>query len=261
MSYNNKSNSNNKVSPSLVLDNKGKKPFCKVCHDAGKTESEYTSHFVRSLPDINGKSKITCPVLAATKCRYCYEAGHTTKFCPILEENNKRSKKEKSVTIQYQRAEERAFSRTVPEPVVERKYTGAFAALGDDDDSDSEDKKPVPKKPVPKVVALVDDFPALKTGSKKAVLKCSTEGSFASTDGSRSWAAIAEKPAAPVLKLKPIVKYEIKNMPQIACKSWADDYDSDSEEEKINSAPLVRPAFMYQVPSYDTSSECTNDAW
>ena len=236
MSYN-----NNKKFTSA--SNGNKKPFCKVCHDAGKTESVYTSHFVRSLPDMNGKTKITCPILAATECRYCYELGHTTKFCPILEENNKRSKKEKSVSIQYQKAEQRAYSRPIPEPVVEKKYSGAFAALGDD----SEEEKPVPKVAVP---VPVDEFPAL-FGSKKEVV--STE------KRAISWAAMAEKPAAPVLKS--ILKPTIKNTPQIASKSWADDSDSE-EEEEIQHAPLVRTYSVYNAPLYyDSRSASTDDDW
>ena len=229
MSYNNKSNAN-------------KKPFCKVCHDAGKSESEYTSHFVRSRPDMNGKTKVTCPILAATECRYCYELGHTTKFCPVLEENNKRSKKEKSVSIQYQKAEQRAYSRPIPEPVVEKKYSGAFAALGDD----SEEEKPVPKVAVP---VPVDEFPAL-FGSKTATAPVAKSAV--------SWAAMAEKPAAPVLKS--ILKPTIKNTPQIASKSWADDSDSDSDEEEFHSAPLVRTNSVYNAPCYARAS-ADDDDW
>jgi hypothetical protein len=241
MSYNNKSNGTKKFASA---SNGNKKPFCKVCHDAGKTESEYTSHFVRSLPDMNGKTKITCPILAATECRYCYELGHTTKFCPILEENNKRSKKEKSVSIQYQRAEQRAYSRPIPEPVVEKKYSGAFAALGDDSE---ESEKPVAK------VAVVDEFPAL-FGSKTALAKGSPDGLKSAV----SWAAMAEKPAAPVLK--PIVKPVIKNTPQIAGKSWADDSDSEEEEEEFQSAPLVRTDSVYNAPCYARAS-ADDDDW
>ena len=232
MSY--KSNNNNKV-----FSSGAKKPFCKVCHDAGKTEAEYTSHFVRSRPDMNGNTKVTCPILATTECRYCYELGHTTKFCPILEENNKRFKKENSVAIQAHKHEQRASSRTVPEPVVERKYAGAFAALGDDSDEE---------KPVPKVAVPVDEFPAL-FGSKKEVT---------SVTKAVSWAAIAEKPAAPVLK--PIVKPEIKLTPQIAGKSWADDSDSDSDEEEFHSTPLVRTASVYNAPCYARAS-ADDDDW
>jgi hypothetical protein len=232
MSY--KSNNNKKVV--------AKKPFCKVCHDAGKTEAEYTSHFVRSLPDFNGNTKVTCPVLAATECRYCYKMGHTTKFCPVIEENNKRAKKEKSMSIQAHKYEQRSAAKMVSAPMVEKKYGGAFAAFGDE----SDDEKPETKQVV---VEAVDEFPAL-VGLKTApqVAKSAV-----------SWAAMAEKPAAPVLK--PIAK----PTPQIVTKKWADYSDSDTEEDEdedeFEGAPLVRTDSVYNnAPCYARSS-WEDDDW
>ena len=43
------------------------KPFCKVCYNAGKPENEYTSHFVRSLPNMISETCILCPLLTSTK--------------------------------------------------------------------------------------------------------------------------------------------------------------------------------------------------
>jgi len=142
------------------------------------------------------------------------------------------------VAIQYQRPEQRAYSKPIPEPVVEKKYSGAFAALGDDSDQENE-------KPVPKVAVPVDEFPAL-LGSKKEVT------SIANTV---SWAAMAEKPAAPVLK--PLVK----TTPQIVGKKWADYSDSDSEEEEFQSAPLVRTASVYNAPCYESRSSYDDEDW
>ena len=232
MSY--KSN-NNKSSAS-------KKPFCKVCHDAGKTEAEYTSHFVRSLPDFNGNTKVTCPILAATECRYCYKLGHTTKFCPVIEENNKRAKKEKSVAIQAHKSEQRAAYAVKPVAApVSNKFAGAFAALADE----SDDEKPEPKQ----VVAVVDDFPAL-FGLKKEATPVAKSAV--------SWAAMAEKPAAPVLK--PIVK----PTPQIVTKKWADYSDSDTEEDEEEEigTPLVRTDSVYNnAPCYASRSSWEDDDW
>ena len=231
MSY--KSN-NNKSSAS-------KKPFCKVCHDAGKTEAEYTSHFVRSLPDFNGNTKVTCPILAATECRYCYKLGHTTKFCPVIEENNKRAKKEKSVAIQAHKSEQRAAYAAKPVAApVSNKFAGAFAALADE----SDDEKPEPKQ----VVAVVDDFPAL-FGLKKEATPVAKSAV--------SWAAMAEKPAAPVLKLI------VKPTPQIVTKKWADYSDSDTEEDEEEEivTPLVRTDSVYQAPCYASRSAWDDDEW
>ena len=55
------------------------KPFCKVCRDAGKPESEYTSHFVKDQPGPNGK--VICPTLLNQDCRICGKSGHTSSYC------------------------------------------------------------------------------------------------------------------------------------------------------------------------------------
>jgi hypothetical protein len=58
-----------------------KKQFCKICFDAGKKESEYTTHFVK---DQGGK--VICPyLLYEVVCGFCKKKeGHTTKNCPRL---------------------------------------------------------------------------------------------------------------------------------------------------------------------------------
>jgi hypothetical protein len=61
------------------------KKYCKVCHDAGKSETEYTSHFIRENRD--PCSKVVCPTLLSLECRYCSKKGHTVKYCKILEKD------------------------------------------------------------------------------------------------------------------------------------------------------------------------------
>lgn len=58
-------------------------PFCSVCLDAGRPESEYTSHFVKDQPGPDGK--VICPLLLSQKCRYCNETGHTPSRCHKLQ--------------------------------------------------------------------------------------------------------------------------------------------------------------------------------
>ena len=58
------------------------KPFCKVCKDSGKSEEEYTNHFVRESASVD--SAVVCPTLLAQSCRYCRKEGHTVKYCPAL---------------------------------------------------------------------------------------------------------------------------------------------------------------------------------
>jgi len=55
------------------------KPFCKVCFDASKPESEYTSHYLKSSPGPTGK--LVCPTLLNQSCLTCGNRGHTSSYC------------------------------------------------------------------------------------------------------------------------------------------------------------------------------------
>ena len=202
----------------------GKKPFCKVCFDAKKPESEYSSHFVRSLPDMNGKTVVTCPVLKATECRYCYNFGHTAKFCPVLEDNKKKAAKAKSVAIRAQKAEKAAAAPMQYESKTDMKYAGKFAGLEEDDE---------PEVIVNLAVEIPADFPTLQ---KKEVR-------FAATS-SNNWASIAAKPAVPVFKPTPKVV-------EAPAKSWADESDSEEEEEESFPAMPMKTHSMFQKEESD----------
>ena len=67
--------------------NTPKPKYCKVCHDAGKDEKVYTSHFIRESPD--PASRVVCPTLLALECKYCFKPGHTIKYCVVLKKKNK----------------------------------------------------------------------------------------------------------------------------------------------------------------------------
>lgn len=253
----------NKSNSSKFATAVGKKPFCKVCQDAGKPESEYTSHFVRTLPDINGKSIVTCPVLNSTECRYCCQLGHTTKFCPVLEKNEKRNKKDNYTAVQYQKSEQRLSSMSAQK--AENKYRGAFAAL------DCEDDETPVKKDMP-IIKNNDYFPALVT-----------KDSVAPSAG--NWATIAAKPALPQVKpelkqdvkpeLKPYLKPELKPYlkPELkqevkqevseflkqqfkkasAGRSWADESDTEDEDDyhEINAPPSSLVTASDESDDYD----------
>jgi hypothetical protein len=110
------------------------KPFCKVCYDAGKPESEYTSHYVRSLPDRNGSTMVTCPTLMTTECHYCGNYGHTIKFCPIASSRNKNQPQKQNYIQHYKEREMPKKTTTTNNP----NNVSKFAVL---DDSDSEDEE------------------------------------------------------------------------------------------------------------------------
>ena len=232
-----------------------KKPFCKVCFDAKKPESEYTSHHVRSLPDMNGKTVVTCPVLKATECRYCYNLGHTAKFCPVLEENKKKAAKAKSAAIKAQKSAEKVAEKSAEahrelQSVKSLIYKGKFAGLNND--SDEEIEQPV---------ANASDFPNINTNSYAmfCAAEKAAEGLWREnrsilhnistiTHPVNSWAAIAAKPAAPSFKPAP----KVAEQPS---KSWVD--ESDSEEEEVEAFPAmpVRTTSMFTAASYMKEEE------
>jgi len=127
---------NNKVTPAI-------KPFCKVCHDAGKSEKEYTSHFVKSEPGPNGK--VVCPTLLSQVCRYCDKPGHTAGYCPIIAENKAREEKEQKIKAKQEAFEKREAEKAAPKVVEKKKPTNIFAAF-DDSSSDTDKEKTVAKK-------------------------------------------------------------------------------------------------------------------
>jgi len=121
---------------------KAVKPFCKVCHDAGKPESEYTSHFVKSAPGAGGV--VVCPTLLAQQCGYCHTAGHTVSYCKLLKQHQK-SKEHYNRKCDFLETQ----SKTAVPATKQNK--SAFAALAEDSDDEIDAK----------VVKEVCDFPAL----------------------------------------------------------------------------------------------------
>ena len=73
-------NGNGNGKPSHHSDYKPNTAYCKVCHDAGLSVGEYTSHFVRKTRD--PMSDVTCPLLLKIECQICHHRGHYSKYCP-----------------------------------------------------------------------------------------------------------------------------------------------------------------------------------
>lgn len=113
------------------------KPFCKVCHDAGKSEKEYTSHFVRASPEPN--APVICPTLLAQPCRFCQQGGHTPAYCPELAKRKKAEEKAAKAKAFQQKKQQQEDSKPAAKPT---KTANAFAAF----ESDSEDEKPKKKQ-------------------------------------------------------------------------------------------------------------------
>ena len=191
--------------------------FCKVCQDAGKPEEIYRSHFIRENRDPN--SKVTCPTLLSQECRYCYKNGHTTKYCSVLKEKE-RQKPRENVPV-----------RASKEVVKVSKPVNVYACL--ESESEEEDEK-VSIKPI-------ESFPQLCSPAKTT---------FASSNYA---AALSAKPVAkPVANLAPASKLapwvtsaETTSSPSAVrppirrpMTSWADDTDSEDEEDIVPVTPI-----------------------
>lgn len=107
------------------------KKFCKVCHDSGKSEKEYTSHFTRESRDLN--SRIICPILKALECRYCGKNGHTVKYCSVLKNKEKIYKKGDNTNKKVQMEKKETN---------EKINTNKFACLYEEEETETEPIKP-----------------------------------------------------------------------------------------------------------------------
>ena len=87
-------------------------PYCKVCHDAGCSETEYTSHFVKS------RGQVVCPTLLNQACRICKVTGHTSSYCPNRNRNPRQDQREEPRYLReeprYLREEPRRYLREEP---------------------------------------------------------------------------------------------------------------------------------------------------
>ena len=99
--------------------------FCKVCKDAGKSESIYTSHFVRETPDRS--SKVVCPTLLSQSCKHCGISGHTSGHCKKLKAVLYQEKCERN-------AVRRNSTQTKTKTVRPKNSFGALESLSDEEE-------------------------------------------------------------------------------------------------------------------------------
>ena len=178
------------------------KKSCKFCKDSGKSEEEYSNHFLRESKDPN--SRITCPTLLAIECRYCFKKGHTVSKCAkLLKEKNGQQKK-------------------VPSAPIKKAWTGNtrvmevnhFDLLSDFGDSDVEDE--------------VDS----NASTSSMCMDCDTS-TTESSNVKMTYAQMLAKPPTVVVNV-PAVAAEVGSRISIISKarmmrSWADYSDSDEE--------------------------------
>ena len=142
--FENRERQQNQNQPTFKMSHQNNvKPNCKVCRDAGKSEQECSSHWVR---DKSGR--VTCPTLISQNCRNCGKCGHTLKYC-------------KNETVAQKKQTEKK------EPTKESQTQNKYAVLADHDSLpiltpkkisylDILAKAPAPQKEIGKIVNLKD---------------------------------------------------------------------------------------------------------
>jgi len=180
------------------------KYFCKVCQDAGKPESIYTSHNVRQTQDKT--APVTCPTLLAQECRYCHKQGHSIKYCPIIKDQNDRKQ-------QYQQYQHKEAQQPIRKPEAKKNTSkNVYMIFADESDEEREREQERIRNPVPTPqIIKTQANPSAISYASVLVKENEKEPEFKQT--------LPEvKQYVPVIK-KPQAKF-----------NWAD-CDSDDEEE------------------------------
>jgi hypothetical protein len=229
----------NKTSNNKNTSKNHNKSFCKVCHDAGKSENEYTSHGLK-----NERGIVICPILLEQCCRYCDKKGHTVKYCPTLSKNTKEDKKQENKKEYFKRD---TNVKAIKDKNI-KKNKNFFMALCDDS-SDEEHKKISNNKnnQMNKKSRVVDNFPALsstkqtKNNTNINTLNFKNIISITQEQEAKEKALKEEEEIFRRLNTKKINHKEIQVIapPETTIaeavtrkRNWADVYSSDEEEDE-----------------------------
>lgn len=199
--YAKNSQRSNKVAPTSLKSCK----FCKFCKDAGKSEEEYTNHFLRESKDPN--SRITCPTLLAIECRFCFKKGHTVSKCEKL--------------AKYKNGQ---INKKIPDAPMKKKSGQVYAlnqfdSLSEIGDSDNEE------------VSMGETV--------TTCIDCDTLATASSNSNSSTYADILARPAPVKVEIEVGSRLSIlscavgrswSNSTKLRLlRSWADYSDSDDE--------------------------------
>jgi len=228
-----------------------KKPYCKVCHDAGKAESVYTSHCVKTYNINTGKTDTTCPTLLALECRYCYKSGHTVKFCPVLEENKKMDveRARDRARHEYQARQEQQQAAVQ----IQNKPKNAFAAFAEEqEDEERQENQEVQKQELQakQEVQAKQDFPALMGNTR-----------IAQNNNVKSYSCVAATPVDQT-RLEMSRQQRVQQASQVEAQkkavTWADEDDSDEDQEEMYEEPST-PTSANNTPCYARATSDDND--
>jgi hypothetical protein len=193
-----------------------KKPYCKVCHDSGKSEKEYTNHWVKDL-----SGKVICPTLLSLECRCCYQLGHTVKFCPV---NLNRKKQE---------------TRIAREAAKEAWLVKEEARLA----KEKEVKKPV------NVYDLLDED---NESVDFEVLDESVDFEVSDEQNVTTWASIA---AIPKKTSEPIMGTYQSSMLLQLTQNALEKEKKNTKEVSVAAPPTKTPIFKYSWADWPSDSE------
>ena len=232
--------------------------FCSICKSAGKSVEEYTSHFVRENRDPN--SRVVCPVLLDSVCRYCGKKGHMKSHCHILKKRNEKRNQDRETAKEYRaKPSSRTFSEYVKIDASKKvssnddewqkkhtqqssgpetsSYSGRFAAL--DDDSDDEVQKLHDTQRMPAIGGKTLPPPLPYGKMMKRVT------SVQQVPKANTISEIPQKKSVsfhlPKIETKPIAKLETKPEPKESIKAldfatdfddldWADECEKNQDE-------------------------------
>lgn len=225
------------MSRNMKLVNAPRKPCCKVCKDAGKPESVFSTHWPK-----DAKGNTVCPTLLDQECRFCHEKGHTVKYCKELAKKIAQDEREKKQQQQQPRAEEPKKQ----EPTKTTQQSRFAILMEDDDEVAASSAQPMPMK---------EEFPELGGTWTRRTQPTPVEGvSFVAMACKPREVAIAEKQERekelqsvqgmvaitptplPQPKEKSEAELAAKKKHRYECfrcvngKSWAD-MDSDDEDD------------------------------
>lgn len=223
--------------------------YCKVCQDAGKPEAIYRSHFTRETRDPN--SKITCPTLLALECRYCYKAGHTVKYCKVLKDKNNQQQKQ-------QQQANKPKSKSEPQPPAKKpKSSNPYIYLDSDSEEETQQLNANPIELFPQLVkpqyqgnsyaAALASKPEVKPAPVREVVAEPVTPVAAVTSAPKlaPWVSAPQTTSSVSLPIPP---------PPIRrpMTSWADDTDSDDEEDIMPATTMKKPQnFSVVMPVLD----------
>ena len=162
---------------------------CKVCIDAGKSEAEYKSHWVK---DRSGN--VTCPTLLNQKCLVCGTCGHTSSYCKV----QIKSGADTAPPVKTKPTNPIA-TKPIARPMVSNKY--ALLAIIEQDEERSREQHTA-------------SFPPLE---KKPEITRPTTATATATDSLSTWASRINSPPPQPRQLP-----RRPTRPMAIAVSWAD---------------------------------------